>query len=88
MGHVNSIRLYGGQRKALEAIAARPSGAAGVARRAPVVLWTDDGVAASEIAARLNLSPEAVSRIRRRFLDGGVDALNDRPKTGRKDHAL
>jgi len=88
MGHVNSIRLYGGQRKVLEGIAARQSGAAGVARRALVVLWTADGVPASEIASRLNLSPEAVSRIRRRFLDGGVEALDDRPKTGRKDHAL
>ena len=88
MAHVNSIRLYGGQRRALEAIAARPSEAAGVARRALVVLWSADGVAAVEIATRLNLSPEAVSRIRRRFLDGGIEGLAERPKAGRKDHAL
>lgn len=88
MGYVNSIRLYGGQRKALEGIAGRPSGRAGEVRRALVVLWTADGVAASEIASRLHLSAEAVSRIRRRFLDGGIAGLADRPKTGRKDHAL
>jgi transposase len=88
MGHVNSIRLYGGQRQALEALAARQSEGAGVARRALVVLWTADGVAAGEIAARLKLSPEAVSRIRRRFLEGGMEGLAERPKTGRKDHAL
>lgn len=88
MAHVNAIRLHGGQRRVLEAIASRRSEAAGVARRALVVLWTADGVAASEIAKRLNLTAEAVSRIRRRFLDGGVDGLADRPKTGRKDHAL
>lgn len=88
MGRVNSIRLYGGQRRVLEKMAARPSEAAGVTRRALVVLWSADGVAASEIADRLKLSPEAVSRIRRRFLEGGVDGLAERPKTGRKDHAL
>jgi transposase len=49
---------------------------------------TAQGVSAVEIADRLDLSPEAVSRIRRRFLDGGIEAMHDRPKAGRKDHAL
>lgn len=44
-----------------------------------------DGVA---IAARLDLSPEAVSRIRRRFVETGVDELQDQPKAGRRDHAV
>lgn len=88
MSYVNTIRLYGGQRRALEKIAADTSEGAGVARRALVVLWSADGVAAQEIASRLQITPEAVSRIRRRFLDGGVASLADRPKTGRKDHAL
>jgi transposase len=88
MARMNSIRLYGGQRKALEAIANRASRPAGEVRRALVVLWTADAVPASEIASRLHLTAEAVSRIRRRFLDGGIDGLADRPKTGRKDHAL
>jgi transposase len=88
MSKVNTIRLHGGQRRALEKIAAKASESAGVARRALVVLWTADGVAAQEIASRLHLTPEAVSRIRRRFLDGGVGSLADRPKTGRKDHVV
>jgi len=88
MAHVNSIRLYGSQRQVLEKIAGRPSGGAGEVRRALVVLWTADGVPAGEIAARLHLTAEAVSRIRRRFLEGGIEGLADRPKTGRKDHAL
>jgi transposase len=53
-----------------------------------VVLLSDDGVTPSEIAHRLGLSAEAVSRIRRRFVEGGVAGLAERPKTGRKDHAL
>jgi transposase len=88
MAHANIIRLYGGQRRALQKIAARQSETAGVARRARVVLWSADGVAAHEIATRLDLSAEAVSRIRRRFLEGGIEGLAERPKTGRKDHAL
>jgi transposase len=52
------------------------------------VLLSADGLPAGEIATRLDLSPEGVSRIRRRFLDGGVDALSDQPKAGRKDHAV
>jgi transposase len=83
-----SIRLRGAQRRDLEEIVGRRSERAGVVRRARVVLWTADGLAANEIAQRLDLSPEAVSRIRRRFLDGGVEGLADQPKAGRKDHAL
>jgi transposase len=84
---VNQIVLTTSQREELEALV-RCTGQAALARRARVVLLTAEGVAAVEIAARLRLSPEAVSRIRKRFLDGGIEALRDRPKAGRKDHAL
>jgi transposase len=88
MRRVSLIRLSAGQRRELETILSRRSERAGVVRRARVVLWTAEGVAASEIATRLDLSPEAVSRIRRRFFDGGVAGLAEQPKAGRKDHAL
>ena len=57
-------------------------------RRARVILLSADGVSGAEIAARLALSPEAVSRIRRRFVRAGVHGLSDRPKAGRRDHAV
>jgi transposase len=76
------------QRARLEEVVARPSEAAGLVRRARVVLLSADGVSGKEIAIRLDLTPEAVSRIRRRFAKGGVDGLLERPKTGRKDHAV
>jgi transposase len=76
------------QLDALKSIVARPSEAAGLVRRARVVLLSAAGVPGTEIAMRLELSVEAVSRIRRRFLDEGVDGLNERPKAGRKDHAV
>lgn len=89
MTRVNEISLKARERRALQALAARPMEAAGVVRRARVVLLTDEGVVATEIAEHLDLSVEAVSRIRRRFLDRGrVESIADRPKTGRQDHAV
>lgn len=72
----------------LEALVARPSAPAGLVRRARVILLSAAGISGVEIAGRLDLSREAVSRIRRRFVDAGVDGLFDRPKPGRRDHAV
>jgi len=82
------IKLTVKQQRALEQIVNRASNPAGVVRRARVVLLSAAGLPAAAIAERLDLSGEAVSRIRRRFLDGGVAALATRPKAGRKDHAV
>jgi len=82
------MELTAKQRRALEQLVARATDAAQVVRRAHVVLWSADGVTGAEIARRLQLSAEAVSRIRRRFLDGGVAGLATRPKGGRTDHAV
>lgn len=72
----------------LEALVARPSAPAGLVRRARVILLSAAGMSGVEIAGRLDLSREAVSRIRRRFVDAGVEGLSDRPKPGRRDHAV
>jgi len=82
------IKLTARKRAELEATVARSSAAAGLVRRARVVLLSADGVTGAEIAARLDLSPEAVSRIRGRFRDGGVAGLAERPKTGRTDNKV
>jgi transposase len=82
------VELTAKQRRALEQLVARATDAAQVVRRAHVVLWSADGVPGAEIARRLQLSAEAVSRIRRRFLEGGVAGLATRPKGGRTDHAV
>lgn len=82
------IKLSRKVRGELEAIVARSSAAAGLVRRARVVLFTADGVNGTEIATRLDLTPEAVSRIRRRFLDRGVEGLAERHRSGRKDNKI
>lgn len=57
-------------------------------RRIRVILLSAEDLSGREIAERVGLSAEAVSRIRRRFIDGGIDALAERKKAGRKDHAV
>lgn len=82
------VKLSPQQRNELEGYIARRSAHAGFVRRVRVILLSANGVSGSEIAHRLDLTREAVSRIRRRFKDEGVDGLFERPKAGRKDHAV
>ena len=76
------------QRRQLTAVVAAATAPAQEVRRAQVILWTADGISGAEIAARLHISAEAVSRMRRRFVDHGVAGLATRPKAGRTDHAV
>jgi transposase len=87
MGQVIEIKLTEGQREELRGIVRRPSESAGLVRRARVVLLSDEGVSGREIARRLDLSPEHVSKIRSRFRTEGVAGLAERPKPGRTDQA-
>jgi transposase len=82
------VRTTRKQQKMLNAVIARPSAPAGVVRRARVILLSAAGVSGIDIAAQIDLSPESVSRIRRRFVEAGVDGLLDQPKAGRRDHAV
>ncbi len=56
-----------------------------VVRRARIVLLTDEGLSAREIARRLGVSTHTVSLWRRRFPAGGPEAIaRDAPGRGRK----
>jgi transposase len=88
MGQIIEIKLTTEQRQELQALIARPSESAGLVRRARVVLLSASGVSGREIALRLDLTPEHVSKIRSRFRAEGVGGLTERPKAGRKDHAV
>jgi len=83
-----AVEIDAVQRRTLEKLVARPTAHAGHVRRARVILLSAAGESGIEIAKRLALSPEQVSRIRRRFCEGGVEGLKERPKAGRKDHAV
>jgi transposase len=82
------MKVTAKQREELEAIVARSSERAGLVRRARVILLSADEVAGKEIAVRLSLTAEAVSRIRARFRAEGMSGLEERKKAGRKDHAV
>lgn len=82
------IKLTTKNRAELEAVVARSSAPAGLVRRARVVLLSAEGVTGVEIATRLDLTPEAVSRIRSRFRATGVAGLTDRPRPGRTDNKV
>lgn len=82
------VKVTSVQRRKLESIVARSGEAAGFVRRVRVILLSADGVSGKEIALRLGLTAEAVSRIRTRYRREGVAGLDERKKTGRKDHAV
>jgi transposase len=52
------------------------------------VLLSAAGETGVSIAEKLDLTPEAVSRIRRRFSEEGLDGLAERRRSGRTDHAI
>lgn len=55
-------------------------------QRARIVLASADGKSTTAIASELGVAMQTVSKWRRRFVDGGLSALHDkpRPKTSRK----
>lgn len=56
---------------------------AGLAERARIVTLAAEGLANTEIAERLGISRPTVIQWRRRYESGGIDALADRPRSGR-----
>src|SRR5512143_965715 len=57
---------------------------AGLAQRARVVLLSAEGLGTTAVAERIGVSRPTVILWRNRYLDGGVDALADLPRPGRK----
>ena len=53
-----------------------------------MILLSADGMSGREIAERVGISTQHVSRIRARFVAGGVEGLVQQPKAGRTDHAV
>ncbi len=51
--------------------------------RAKVVLLAANGMANSEVAQQVGTSPQVVHRWRKRFCEQGLEALKDRPRSGR-----
>ena len=59
--------------------------AAGLARRARVVLALANGESYAAIAARLGVTAAYIARWKKRVVEGGLPALGDLPRSGRPD---
>src|SRR5258705_1809848 len=81
--HVRPIVVSPADGAEWERLHRAPSTPAGLSRRARAVLLMAQGVSGVEIAARIGYTVVQVSRIRRRYADGGVAGLADRAKSGR-----
>src|SRR5262245_13661967 len=81
--HVVPIMVTAADRAELERLQRAPLTPAGLSRRARAVLLMAQGLSGVEVADRIGYTVVQVSRIRRRYAEGGVTGLHDRPKSGR-----
>jgi transposase len=80
---VRPIVVTEADRAELERLQRASSTPAGLSRRARAVLLMAQGLSGVDIAERIGYTVVQVSRIRRRFAEGGLTGLADRPKSGR-----
>jgi len=79
-----AVELNPEQRQTLERMARGRSLPARVVERARVVLLAADGLENKQIARQMKMTPEKAARWRKRFLAGGIAALEkDAPRSGR-----
>lgn len=76
-----ALRL--GDRPRLEALARSTAVRAGLAQRARIVLLAATGLANAEIARRTGSTRPTVLAWRNRYAAGGINALRDKPRSGR-----
>ncbi len=85
MGKKYVVSLTEKEREALLALTKKGSAAARKLTRAHILLQTDASVTDDGIAQALHIGTATVERIRKRFVEGGVDAaLTERPRPGGK----
>lgn len=77
------IELSTGEREALEGMAAKYSSPYRDVMRAKIVLYAAKGLSNEEIASRLDLPRQVVSKWRKRFYEEGMAGLAERPRRGR-----
>jgi transposase len=77
------VELTEEERVQLQAVGKKGKVVARRLRRAQLLLLAADGYTDTEIAAALQVGVSTVERIRRRFVEGGVEwALTERPRPG------
>ena len=77
------IELDAKARAALERVTGRTSEAAGVVRRARIVVLVADRVPLDRVVREVGVRPNVVRTWADRYREGGRAALQDRPRSGR-----
>ena len=77
------IELSEDERRALTTVAARYSSSYRDVVRAKVVLYAAQGLSNEEIAARVDLPRQIVSKWRKRFFEQRLEGLKEAPRQGR-----
>lgn len=77
------VELNDEERAALEVLTRRTTAAAGLVRRARIVLMAADSVPLDRIARELGVQRNVVRTWTDRYRAGGLAALQDRPRSGR-----
>ena len=77
------VELSQQERATLEALTRRTTVAVGLVRRARMVLLAADGMPLDRIARELGADRTIVRTWLDRYRVGGLDALQDRPRSGR-----
>jgi len=78
-----TVDMPSSDRIQLESWLRAPTMPAGLVQRARIVLLAADGLGTGEIVTRTGASKPTVIQWKRRYAEGGVAALDDRPRSGR-----
>jgi len=80
---VNVVKLKGEEREELNQYLRKGKSSARSQTRARILLLSDEGRDDDEIVDTLKVSKSTVSRIRKRYCEGGLDfALSEKPRSG------
>jgi transposase len=77
------IELEAESRAALEGVTRRTTAAAGLVRRARIVLLVADGLPLDQVARQIGVRPNVVRTWADRYRAAGLAGLQDRPRPGR-----
>ena len=78
------VDLSADEREQLQSLIRRGKTSARKLTRARILLKAADGCTDEEIVAALNVGVATVERLRKRFVEAGIGALNERPRPGKK----
>jgi len=79
------VNLTQDERDHLLDITRRGKSSARKVKRSLILCKADEGLTDQQVAEALTVGPSTVSRVRQRFVEGGLErALNDRPRPGQR----